>query len=85
MNDEGEYTCTATNVAGTASASAVLKVRSPPEIAVQSYVTVVRGDPINVECRASGYPEPMVSIKQGTYRRAEKTLVFRHLYMVAKH
>lgn len=64
MNDEGKYTCSATNVAGTNSASAVLKVRSPPEITITpSYVQAVPGDVVNVDCRASGYPEPMVSIK----------------------
>ncbi|XP_049885171.1 basement membrane-specific heparan sulfate proteoglycan core protein-like isoform X3 [Pectinophora gossypiella] len=65
VNDEGEYTCVATNVAGTSSASAVLKVRSPPEIIItpNSYLVAGQGDPVTVECRASGYPEPLVSIK----------------------
>ncbi|CAK1588065.1 unnamed protein product [Parnassius mnemosyne] len=66
VNDEGEYICTATNDAGMSSASAVLKVRSPPEIIItpSNFVQVVHGDPINVECRANGYPQPMVSIKK---------------------
>ncbi|XP_068617476.1 basement membrane-specific heparan sulfate proteoglycan core protein isoform X3 [Battus philenor] len=65
VNDEGEYICTATNEAGSDRASAVIKVRSPPEIMItpSNYVEVVRGDSVTVECRAQGYPEPMVSIK----------------------
>lgn len=66
VNDEGEYTCTAANVAGRASASAVLKVRSPPEITIgpSNYNLVVYGDNVKIECRATGYPEPDVSIKR---------------------
>lgn len=65
VNDEGEYICSAFNVAGNSSASAVLKVRSPPVITItpSNFVEVVLGDPVLVECRAHGYPEPMVSIQ----------------------
>lgn len=65
MNDEGEYTCTARNDAGSASASAVIKVRAIPEITItpNAYVQVSSGEPLNIECRASGYPEPVVSIQ----------------------
>ncbi|KAJ8737484.1 hypothetical protein PYW08_000079 [Mythimna loreyi] len=65
VNDEGEYTCTARNTAGSASASAIIKVRAIPEISItpNSYVQVASGDPLNIECRASGYPEPLVSIQ----------------------
>lgn len=64
VNDEGEYSCTATNVAGQDSARAVLKVRSPPEIIIlpRTYLTVESGEDLKVECRATGYPEPQVSI-----------------------
>lgn len=64
VNDEGEYTCTARNDAGSASASSVIKVQSTPVITItpDNYVQVYTGDAINVECRANGYPEPMVSI-----------------------
>ncbi|KAJ8737311.1 hypothetical protein PYW07_000582 [Mythimna separata] len=70
VNDEGEYTCTARNNAGSASASAIIKVRSIPEITItpSPYVQVNTGDPLNIECRASGYPEPQVSIQMGDYR-----------------
>nr|XP_026490200.1 basement membrane-specific heparan sulfate proteoglycan core protein isoform X1 [Vanessa tameamea] len=68
VNDEGEYTCTATNDAGSSSASATIKVRSPPVITItpNNYIQVIRGDRVNVECRADGYPEPEVSIKSGS-------------------
>ncbi|XP_045509969.1 basement membrane-specific heparan sulfate proteoglycan core protein isoform X5 [Colias croceus] len=65
VNDEGTYTCTATNEAGTASASAIVKVRSPPEITLtpSNYVPAIKGERVDIECRADGYPEPLVSIK----------------------
>ncbi|XP_038216734.1 basement membrane-specific heparan sulfate proteoglycan core protein-like isoform X5 [Zerene cesonia] len=65
VNDEGTYTCTATNEAGTASASAIVKVRSPPEITLtpSNYVPTIKGEKVDIECRADGYPEPLVSIK----------------------
>uniref|UniRef100_A0A2A4JYV4 Hemolin n=1 Tax=Heliothis virescens TaxID=7102 RepID=A0A2A4JYV4_HELVI len=70
VNDEGEYTCTARNEAGTASASAIIKVRALPEITItpSPYMQLSTGDVINIECRASGYPEPQVSIQFGDYR-----------------
>ncbi|CAH4038665.1 unnamed protein product [Pieris brassicae] len=65
VNDEGTYTCTATNEAGSTSASATVKVRSPPEITItpSNFIQVIKGDKVDVECRADGYPEPIVSIK----------------------
>lgn len=65
VNDEGEYTCTVTNLAGSTSASAVLKVRSPPEITItpSNFQQVLHGEQVTVECRANGYPDPIVSIK----------------------
>ncbi|KAL0852381.1 hypothetical protein ABMA28_000578 [Loxostege sticticalis] len=65
VNDEGEYSCTASNIAGTATASATIKVRSPPEVTVSpsNFIEAVDGDSVTVECRASGYPQPMVSIR----------------------
>ncbi|XP_069364955.1 basement membrane-specific heparan sulfate proteoglycan core protein isoform X4 [Maniola hyperantus] len=71
VNDEGEYTCTATNEAGSNSASAVLKVRSTPVIRIipDTYNKRYRGDSIKVECRADGYPEPEVSIRTNSDMR----------------
>ncbi|XP_050360629.1 basement membrane-specific heparan sulfate proteoglycan core protein isoform X13 [Nymphalis io] len=68
VNNEGEYTCTATNEAGSSSASATIKVRSPPAITItpNNYIQVIKGERVNVECRADGYPEPEVSIKSGS-------------------
>ncbi|CAH0716594.1 unnamed protein product, partial [Brenthis ino] len=70
VNDEGEYTCTATNDAGSVSASTIIKVRSPPVITISpnQYIQVIRGDRVQVTCRADGYPEPEVSIKSSTDR-----------------
>ncbi|CAG9782356.1 unnamed protein product [Diatraea saccharalis] len=71
VNDEGEYSCSASNVAGTATASATIKVHSQPEVTVMpsDYINAVYGDPVIVECRASGYPLPMVSIKSNPEMR----------------
>ncbi|KOB69320.1 Terribly reduced optic lobes [Operophtera brumata] len=64
VNDEGEYICTGDNIVGSSSASAVIKVRSPPEIVITptNYLEINAGDQINVDCRAEGYPEPLVTI-----------------------
>ncbi|RVE42173.1 hypothetical protein evm_013174 [Chilo suppressalis] len=66
VNDEGSYSCSASNAAGTATASTAIKVRSPPELSVMpgDYVQAAYRDPVTVECRASGYPLPMVTIKK---------------------
>lgn len=66
INDDGEYICTASNIAGEVAASAVIKVRSPPVITItpSDYVTVLQGDPFNIECRANGHPLPDVSIRR---------------------
>ncbi|XP_041987673.1 basement membrane-specific heparan sulfate proteoglycan core protein-like isoform X2 [Aricia agestis] len=74
VNDEGDYTCTAANEAGTSSATATLKVRSDPEIIItpSNLMSVAVGDKVEVECRADGYPQPEVSI---TSRRDNRILV----------
>ncbi|XP_050682975.1 basement membrane-specific heparan sulfate proteoglycan core protein isoform X5 [Leptidea sinapis] len=70
VNDEGEYTCTATNEAGTNSASMVVKVRSVPVISItpNNNIKAIQGDRVVVTCTAEGYPEPMVSIKTTSER-----------------
>ncbi|XP_072931305.1 basement membrane-specific heparan sulfate proteoglycan core protein [Epargyreus clarus] len=64
VNDEGEYTCTASNSAGTVSARAQIKVVSMPEITItpKVFMKAFLGDSVTVECRANGYPDPEVSI-----------------------
>lgn len=66
MNDEGEYTCTASNSAGTVNARAQIKVVSMPEITIMPKVFIEAdlGDSVTVECRANGYPDPEVSISK---------------------
>ncbi|KAM3968767.1 basement membrane-specific heparan sulfate proteoglycan core protein isoform 3-T3 [Aphomia sociella] len=70
VNDEGAYTCTASNSAGKAQATATIRVQSMPTITMTptNYIAVTRGNPINFECRASGYPLPMVSIRTNDFR-----------------
>lgn len=65
VNDDGKYTCTATNDVGSSSATAIVRVRSPPEITItpNTYNQVIRDDSLTIECRADGLPEPMVSIR----------------------
>lgn len=65
VNDEGEYICSGDNSVGSYSASAVIKVRSPPEITItpRNFMEVTAGDPVSIECRADGYPEPQVTIR----------------------
>ncbi|XP_052752510.1 basement membrane-specific heparan sulfate proteoglycan core protein isoform X3 [Galleria mellonella] len=70
VNDEGTYTCTASNDAGKDQATATIRVQSVPTITMtpNNYITVEVGNPINFECRASGYPLPKVSIKTRDFR-----------------
>ncbi|XP_061720060.1 basement membrane-specific heparan sulfate proteoglycan core protein isoform X2 [Cydia pomonella] len=64
VNDDGEYICNAGNKAGNDTATATLKVWSPPEITItpDRLIGVRLGEPVEIKCRANGYPEPMVSI-----------------------
>lgn len=61
--EEGEYICTATNAAGSASASAHIIVHIPPKIQVtpaQQDIIRKLGDYLRLECQATGNPEPSV-------------------------
>ncbi|KAL4717631.1 hypothetical protein ACJJTC_000780, partial [Scirpophaga incertulas] len=66
--DDGEYECTATNEAGSASARTFIRVRQSPEIMIlpDVYIEPEYGDSVTVECRATGFPIPKVTIKNGT-------------------
>ncbi|KAI4892790.1 hypothetical protein NFI96_028927, partial [Prochilodus magdalenae] len=64
--DAGNYTCSATNEAGTASQSATLSYAEPPSIyAVQQVVTARVGGDAALECRVTGFPDPLVKWRRG--------------------
>ncbi|XP_061672486.1 hemicentin-1 [Syngnathoides biaculeatus] len=59
--DAGNYTCLASNVAGTASQSALLTYAEVPIIKViQQVLLVAVGGDATLECQASGTPPPLV-------------------------
>ncbi|XP_073692711.1 hemicentin-1 [Garra rufa] len=64
--DAGNYTCLATNEAGTASQSVTISYAEPPSISVvQQVVMVIAGEDANLECQASGTPSPLVKWRKG--------------------
>ncbi|KAJ8950523.1 hypothetical protein NQ318_015267 [Aromia moschata] len=63
-NEQGEYICTATNEAGTATAIAHIIVHTPPEIQItpaQDVITRNIGDSLQLQCVGTGNPQPNVS------------------------
>ncbi|XP_026558988.1 hemicentin-1 [Pseudonaja textilis] len=62
--DAGKYTCTATNAAGEAQQSIYLNVYEPPSLKDAGMVrneTVIVNNPIQLECKVSGNPLPVVT------------------------
>ena len=61
-SDEGTYICTAKNVVGSVTSSAVLKVLEPPVISVRPPVSLHRqaGQPVQLDCLVAGTPMPLV-------------------------
>ncbi|XP_064420214.1 hemicentin-2 [Latimeria chalumnae] len=60
--DEGEYTCVAVNQMGTASATVMLDVGSPPVFSeVPADVLVEIGKTAVLPCTATGYPPPQIA------------------------
>ncbi|CAL4124571.1 unnamed protein product, partial [Meganyctiphanes norvegica] len=62
--EEGSYICTASNNAGTTTATATLEIQSLPLITLRSGPSPYRvrvGDRITLECSATGDPAPSVS------------------------
>ena len=61
-SDEGTYICTAKNVVGSVTSSAVLKVLEPPVISVRPPVSLHRqaGQPVQLDCLVAGTPMPLI-------------------------
>ncbi|NWW37465.1 HMCN1 protein, partial [Panurus biarmicus] len=69
-SDAASYTCTASNVAGSATKEYSLQVYTRPTISTggphASEVTVTQGSAVSLECEARGTPEPaLVWLKDG--------------------
>ncbi|XP_044595814.1 Down syndrome cell adhesion molecule-like protein Dscam2 isoform X7 [Cotesia glomerata] len=64
-NHAGEYTCSASNVAGGTSYSASLAVNVPPRwILEPTDKAFAQGSDARVECKADGFPKPQVTWKR---------------------
>nr|XP_034174385.1 Down syndrome cell adhesion molecule-like protein Dscam2 isoform X6 [Osmia lignaria] len=61
----GEYSCTATNAAGSARHTSVLSVNVPPRwILEPTDKAFAQGSDARVECKADGFPKPQVTWKR---------------------
>lgn len=63
LAEAGDYTCTVTNGAGTASAVGSIVVQTYPEITIipnKETITVREGQYVRLECRGDGIPKPTV-------------------------
>ncbi|XP_023559876.1 hemicentin-1 [Octodon degus] len=61
LQDGGEYTCVATNVAGTSSKRTSVVVHVLPTIQHgQQILSTIEGIPITLPCKASGIPKPSI-------------------------
>ncbi|XP_076390055.1 Down syndrome cell adhesion molecule 1 isoform X30 [Megachile rotundata] len=61
----GEYSCTATNAAGSATHTSVLSVNVPPRwILEPTDKAFAQGSDARVECKADGFPKPQVTWKR---------------------
>ncbi|XP_043494129.1 Down syndrome cell adhesion molecule-like protein Dscam2 isoform X14 [Polistes fuscatus] len=61
----GEYSCTASNAAGSATHSSVLTVNVPPRwILEPTDKAFAQGSDARVECKADGFPKPQITWKR---------------------
>ena len=62
-NNEGQYECTASNIAGNVKAVAYLKVTVPPKISLNpsGSMQVSAGENVQLRCTATGEPTPEVT------------------------
>ncbi|XP_078687492.1 hemicentin-1-like isoform X2 [Branchiostoma floridae x Branchiostoma belcheri] len=64
QNDEGLYTCVASNEGGQASRSFRVNIHVPSQIAgadIRENMTTIAGDIVELQCDASGNPQPAVT------------------------
>ncbi|XP_074485268.1 secreted immunoglobulin domain 4 [Sebastes fasciatus] len=64
--NQGQYRCVAVNSAGRSTATAVFNVKYAPKVRVTPTgpLRVRMGDPVSVECRATGRPRPTMTWKR---------------------
>nr|XP_046263567.1 basement membrane-specific heparan sulfate proteoglycan core protein-like [Scatophagus argus] len=64
--NQGQYHCTARNSAGSSSATGMLNVKFAPKVRLTppGPLRVRIGDPVSVECRATGRPRPTLAWKR---------------------
>ncbi|KAL1775484.1 hemicentin-1 isoform X4 [Sigmodon hispidus] len=61
LQDGGEYTCVASNVAGTNNKTTSVAVHVPPTIQHgQQILSTIEGIPVTLPCKASGIPKPSI-------------------------
>lgn len=63
LEDAGEYECHGENIAGRNTLTAVIEVQQPPIITLtpdSDSITAIVGENINIECHATGIPQPTV-------------------------
>ncbi|XP_022085366.1 hemicentin-1-like isoform X2 [Acanthaster planci] len=79
VNDQGQYVCVASNIAGNSTKTIYLNVQVPPSIQESGPIdlTVLVGNSIDLSCEALGIPAPEVTWqKDGVQLRQNSQLIF---------